>query len=326
VTGEEERGATGRTSIGTGPGAPPSRGEAAAGDPDHRGTRDDAPFSRREFLHDMAGAIGVSMLGGATRGRAWPAVPGPADRLSRIGVQLYTVRRAMQESVERTLEQVARIGYKEVEFAGYFGRTAQQIRALLDANGLTAPSAHSADLNAIRNRLPGVLEDAATVGHRYVICASLPRSEQTADGFRRVAAEFNKAGEEAAKVGVTFGYHNHDFEFRPLDGTIGFDILLAECDARLVTMQMDLFWIMKGGRDPLDYFARFPGRFASVHVKDMDASGAMVDVGAGQLPFARYFAQSGQAGIRHYFVEHDNPADPMASITASYRHLSALEF
>jgi sugar phosphate isomerase/epimerase len=269
--------------------------------------------------------VTAAALTGVVPSASLRAEPRP-EKLSRIGVQLYTVRREMQASVEGTLERVARIGYREVEFAGFFGKTAREIRALLDANGLTAPSSHSADLNSIRTRLPQLIEDAVTVGHRYVICASLPRDAQTADGFRRVAAEFNKAGEQAARSGVTFGYHNHDFEFRPLDGTVGYDILLAECDAKLVTMQMDLFWTRKGGRDPLDYFAKHPGRFTSVHVKDMDAAGAMVDVGAGTMPFGQYFARSGQAGIRHYFVEHDNPGDAMTSIENSFRHLANLEF
>lgn len=239
-------------------------------------------------------------------------------------MQLYTVRSEMQKSVERTLEAVARIGYREVEFAGFFGKPAREIRSLLDANGLTAPSSHAADLDTIRSRFAQALDDAQIVGHQYLVCASLPRSEQTIDGYKRVAAEFNRAGEQAAKAGVTLAYHNHDFEFRPLGDTIGYDILLAECDPRLVQMQMDLFWIAKGGRDPLAYFARYPGRFYSVHVKDMDAQGQMVDVGAGQIPFARYFAQASQAGIRHYFVEHDSPGDPMGSIQASYAHLARL--
>ena len=254
------------------------------------------------------------------------SLPGAPDSLSRIGVQLYTVRNAMKENAERTLEQVARIGYKEVEFAGYFGRTPQQVRAQLDANGLTAPSAHSADLPTVRTRFAEVLETATIIGHRYVLCASLPRSEQTLDGYKRIAAEFNSAGEVAAKSGLVFGFHNHDEVFKPLGSTTGYDILLAETDPKLVAMQMDLFWIVKGGKDPLAYFAKYPGRFASVHVKDMAAGGAMVDVGAGQLPFAKYFAQSKQAGIRHYFVEHDEPADPFASIAASYRYLAALKF
>lgn len=283
---------------------------------------------RRDFLRHVGAAGGAAAFG--TLGRsplAAPPLAGPvAGQLPRIGVQLYTVRAQMRDSVERTLEQVARIGYQEVEFAGFFGRSAKDIRRVLDANGLTAPSSHSADMNSIRSRFPQVLEDAVTVGHHYVICASLPRSEMTVDGYKRIAGEFNKAGEQASRVGVMVGFHNHDGEFTSLGTTNGYDILLAECDPKFVTMQMDLFWTVKGGKDPLAYFAKYPGRFSSVHVKDMAAGGAMVDVGAGELPFARYFAQARQAGLRHYFVEHDTPADPMASIAASYRYLSELKF
>lgn len=285
-------------------------------------------LTRRDFVGTAGAALGATIFlpGTAPRSvRADHLVTALEPRvLDRIGVQLYTVRSEMQQSVERTIEQVARIGYKEVEFAGFFGKSAREIRALLDANGLTSPSSHAADLDTIRNRFAQALDDAQVVGHKYLACASLPRSEQTADGYKRVAAEFNRAGEQAARVGITLAYHNHDFEFRPLGDTIGYDILLAECDPKLVAMQMDLFWITRGGRDPLAYFAKYPGRFYSVHVKDMDAEGRMVDVGAGQIPFARYFAQAEQAGIRHYFVEHDNPTDPMASIRASYAYLAAL--
>jgi sugar phosphate isomerase/epimerase len=288
-------------------------------------------MNRRDFLQRAGGAGSAALLG--IRAGALPAAPDSRftlhesrEQLGRIGVQLYTVRDRMRASVEQTLEQVARVGYKEVEFAGYFGRSSKQIRATLDANGLAAPSAHSADMTAIRTRFAQVLDDAATIGHRYVICASLPNSEQTPDGYRKIAGEFNRAGELAAKSNIMVGFHNHDGEFKALGDTTGYDILLAECDPKLVTFQMDLFWTVKGGRDPLAYFAKHPGRFSSVHVKDMAAGGTMVDVGAGQLPFDKYFAQSKQAGIRHYFVEHDSPADAIASITASYRYLSTLKF
>ena len=128
------------------------------------------------------------------------------------------------------------------------------------------------------------------------------------------------------KAGITFGYHNHDFEFRPLEGTNGYDVLLAGTDPKLVSLQMDLYWITRAGKDPLQYFAKYPGRFFSVHVKDKNAAGDMVAVGEGQLPFAKYFAQSAQAGIQHYFVEHDSPTDAMASITTSYKALAALDY
>ena len=292
-------------------------------------------MNRRDFL--QRSAVGAALI--SVGDRANPAVydsrftihdsrkvHDSPEQLSRIGVQLYTVRNQMSASVERTLEQVARIGYKEVEFAGYFRRPAKEIRAILDANGLTSPSAHSADMPSIRNRFSQVLDDAAVIGHRYVICASIPRAEMTADGYKRVADEFNRAGEQAAKAGIKVGFHNHSDDMAPLGSTTGLDILLAGTDPKVTSHQLDLFWTVKGGKDPLDYFAKYPRRFYSVHVKDMAAGGAMVDVGAGQLPFARYFARAKSAGVQHYFYEHDDPADPMASLAAGYKHLRALKF
>jgi sugar phosphate isomerase/epimerase len=148
----------------------------------------------------------------------------------------------------------------------------------------------------------------------------------TADGYKKVADEFNRAGQLAAKNGIKVGFHNHSDDLAPLGSTTGFDILLTECDPRVTSMQMDIFWLVKGGKDPLAYIDRYPGRFYSVHVKDMAASGTMVDAGAGTLPFGKIFAQSKKAGLQHYFVEHDDPADAMASIAASFKNLTALKF
>ena len=281
-------------------------------------------MNRRDFI--QRSAVGAALIGVGDRAHSPFTIHESREQLSRIGVQLYTVREQMRASVARTLEQVARIGYKEVEFAGYFGTPTKEIRAILDANGLTSPSAHSADMPSIRNRFAQVIDDAAVVGHRYVICASIPRKEMTADGYKRVAEEFNRAGEQAAKSGVKVGFHNHSDDMEPLGTTTGLDILLADTDPKVTSHQLDLFWTVKGGKDPLDYFARYPGRFYSMHVKDMAANGAMVDAGAGQLPFAKYFARGKSAGVTHHFYEHDDPADAMASLAAGYKHLSALTF
>jgi sugar phosphate isomerase/epimerase len=235
--------------------------------------------------------------------RAGAARRNSSDALDRIGLQLYTVRSEMERSVERTLAQVAQIGYQEVEFAGYFGKSPQEIRAILDANGLVAPSAHSADLNTIRTSWSKTLEDAAIMGHRYLVCASLSRRETaTADGWNRVATDFNHAGETAKRAGMEFAYHNHAGEFATVGDATGYDILLAETDPAFVRMQLDLYWIVRGGKDPLVYFARHPNRFVSVHVKDMSASNRMVDVGAGTLPFAKYFAQAKRIVVLHEVV------------------------
>jgi sugar phosphate isomerase/epimerase len=252
------------------------------------------------------------------RSALFPSAPGHA-----IGIQLYTVRSLMEKDVEGTLAALAGIGYREVELAGLHGKTPTEMRALLDRHGLSAPSAHI-PLEVMRGGWPRALDDAATLGNRYVVCPWIDQSERTLDGYKRIAALFNAAGRAARRAGIQLAYHNHDFEFAPLGGTTGYEVLLAESDRDLVRMEMDLFWITKGGRDPLAYFERFPGRFPLVHVKDMAANGAMVDVGAGRIDFPRVFAQAGRAGIRHYFVEHDEPASPLDSARASFAYLERM--
>ena len=181
---------------------------------------------------------------------------GEAHRLERVGLQLYTVRDLMQTNVPATLEQVARVGYKEVEFAGYFGTPPVRLRRWLDDLGLTAPAAHVSLLDGDLNRM---LDEAAELGHGYLIQASLPLVQQRSlDAFRRAAASLNRAGEEARSRGVAVGYNNHDFEFRPSGGIIPYDVLLAETDPELVWMEVDVYWMAKADRDPVRYFAAHP--------------------------------------------------------------------
>jgi len=254
-----------------------------------------------------------------------------SDRLDRIGVQLYTVRAEMQRDFEGTLARVAGIGFKEVEFAGYFERTPDQVKSILTHLGLDAPAGHMRyeDLNDAES-WGKTLDTANRIGHRYAIIAWTPEeARRTMDDWKRVAERFNWAGRRAREAGLGFAYHNHDFEFKPLAGQIPFDLLLAETDPELVKIEMDLYWITLGGFDPLQYFRKYPGRFPMVHVKDMKKGGErpqMVDVGLGDIDFRGIFARRDEAGIRHFFVEHDEPSDPMASITVSYQYLKSLKF
>lgn len=249
-----------------------------------------------------------------------------ASRLGAIGIQLYTVRNVMEKDVEGTLAALAEIGYREVEFAGLYGTSAKAMRAILDRHHLVSPSTHIA-LERIRTEWPSVLEEANTLGQRYVICPWLDADQRrTLDDYRRIAQALNAAGEMARAVGITLGYHNHNFEFTPIDGTIPYDVMLAECDPALVAMELDLYWIVNGGQNPLAYIRKYPGRFPLVHVKDMAKDGSMVDVGKGTIDFAAIFAQTARAGIRHTFVEHDMPASPLATARASYEYLRALRF
>lgn len=274
-----------------------------------------SPLLNELFAQSSLAAAGSPLAGdGASSSAA----------MKRCGVQLYTIRGEMEKNVEAALAKVASIGYKEVEFAGYFGRTPKQIADALKANGLSAPSVHI-PVGMILKDPTAALDAMETIGHKYAIMPYLDAAERkTLDQYKKVADQLNEAGALTKKRGIQMAYHNHDFEFETVGGEIPYDLLLARCDTHLVQFEMDLFWTNKAKRDPLAYFSKHPGRFPCVHVKDMKADGTMTEVGSGTIPFAQYIAKAGQAGIKHYFVEHDNPKDAYASITASFKALSAL--
>lgn len=241
----------------------------------------------------------------------------------------------MKADLPGTLAQVAAVGYKEVEFAGYFGRSPAQIRDLLARNGLTSPSTHI-PIEIMRTGWRKGLDDAREIGHQWVVIPWLSEQERGGvDSWKRLAAEFNTAGRVARDAGLRFAYHNHDFELHPVPGAAGtagsavpLEILLSETDPALVDFEMDLYWVVKGGGDPLSYFARFGKRFPLLHVKDSAGAPAhqMTEVGRGSIDFPRIFAEGEKAGVRHYFVEHDSPADPMQSIRTSYNYMQSLEY
>ena len=258
---------------------------------------------------------------------AAPRVAG-ARKLEKIGLQLYTLRGEMRRDLPGTLAAVAAIGYREVEFAGYFDRTPAQIRELLQRNQLTSPSTHLG-IDVIEKDVRKTADDARVIGHEWLTVPSLPRGQRaTVDDWKTIAEQFNRVGAQVKAAGLKLAFHNHDAELRKVGDVTGLDVLIRETDPALVAFEMDIYWVVKGGGDPLDFIARYPGRFRMVHVKDAGPAPdrAMTEVGGGTIDFARIFAQRGRAGIQHYFVEHDNPADPMASARASFAHLRRLEF
>jgi sugar phosphate isomerase/epimerase len=295
-------------------------------------------MNRRTFIEtSLAAAVAA-----ASR-PVWTA--DAAHHIDRVGLQLYTVREFMKLDFEGTIAKVAQIGYREVEFAGYFGKSPQEARAVLDRNALVSPSEHIS-YDAVEKKWPGALEAAHVIGQQYVVCPSIeePQRKQP-DGWKRAADLFNRAGEASQKAGIQFAYHNHAFEFAPseaLGGKLPYDFLLAETDPKLVKMEMDLCWITVGEQDPLSYFDRYPGRFPLVHVKDWTKlgsapgayadeaghpvkNGRMANVGSGSIDWKRIFAQSTKAGIRHYFVENDE-AKSLDDPLASYNYLAKLQF
>ena len=294
-------------------------------------------MNRRTFIETSLATAALSAL----PSRALAA----QNQIERVGVQLYTVRDAMKTDFVGTLAKIAAIGYKEVEFAGYFDHAPKDIRALLDKNGLTAPSAHF-DLKVLQTKLPETIEAAHIVGHKFLVCPWLEEKQRNEpDGYKKLGAEFNKIGEATKKAGIQLAYHNHVFEFQPdASGKLPYDVLLESSDPSLVKMEMDLCWFTLGGQDPVAYFNKYPGRFPLVHVKDLKkvpklAAGQKPDAlmedvqkedmtaaGSGVIDWKRIFASADKAGIEHYFVEHDSPKDPFASLTTSYQYLAALRF
>lgn len=287
----------------------------------HLESTSDGMIDRRSFL----GVLSASLLATAFGSRAYGM--SSVRRLDRIGVQLYTIRDALTTDLDGSLARVAAIGYQDVELAGYRSHSVAEFKAALDRHGLSAPSTHIA-MERVRDELPKVLDEAHQLGHQFVICPNIPDEKAGLDGYRQAADLLNHAGEIAGRSGIRIGYHNHESELVPIDGVRPYDVILDRTDPKLVAMEMDIFWLVKGGGDPLAYFNKYPGRFRMVHVKDMDGSAAktMVDVGKGVIDWKAIFAQSGKAGIEHSFVEHDNAKDPFASIAASYKYLRGLEF
>ncbi len=278
--------------------------------------------SRRQFLQQScAGFAAFTLLGNPLQALA-AGQPGSAGG-KKAGLQLYTLRDMMEKSVADTLKLVAGVGYGDVEFAGYFGHSAKDIRKLLDANGLAAPSVH-VPLEVLRSALPQVIQDAKAIGHHYIVLPWLSEEQRgdSVDSYKKLAAELNGFAKPIKDAGLQLAYHNHDFELTPVKGGLPYDVLLGETDKDLVKMELDLFWAVKAGVDPLALFAAHPGRFPLVHVKDMAKDGAMVDVGTGIIDFKAIFAKAEQAGIRHQFIEHDNSNNRITTIRQGYQALS----
>jgi len=303
-------------------------------------------INRREFLSATLTTItAASVLGSRFSFAA------TQHRAEHIGVQLYTVRDAMQQDMDGTLAKVAAIGYKEVELAGftmdggkilYFTHSPEDLKASLDRHGLTAISTHVNYASLSPENFPKVIEVSKMLGHRYIVNPWIDDDiRKQPDGWKQAAATFNRAGEMSKKSGIQFAYHNHWFEWFPVNGKLPYDILLKETDPNLVKMEMDLCWITIAGQDPVKYFNLYPGRFPLVHVKDMkklpkvtgsgnqdfgDSLDDMTEVGSGVIDWKRIFAHADKAGIKYYIVEHDKPKSPFDSIKTSYQYMKALRF
>ena len=277
-------------------------------------------INRRDFLQLSARALGTL----AFRNSLF------AKNTFPLGVQLYTVREQAEKDLGAVLAHIAMIGYTEVEtYWNVYTHPAKELRGMITENGLTLPSGH-----CNYDGLESKLDYAKELGVEYVICPMLPKDMWTsADGFKKAAAQFNKWGEQVHGMGMQFGFHNHNYEFRKFGNTTGFDILTTEADAKLVCLEMDCYWITQAGQDPVAMLNKYGSRIQLLHLKDRlpgyptsqilaPEAEHMTEVGSGTINWKVIIPTAEKTGVKHYFVERDNGSTPaFESLRISYENV-----
>jgi sugar phosphate isomerase/epimerase len=287
--------------------------------------------SRRSFLQQSA-AVGVASM--------FPFKAAFGETTRPLGVQLYTVQDQLKKDAPGALKDIAAIGYREVESFPLQDITPAQLRKMLDDAGLKCPSAH---LFFGMGETSQLLDQANTLGAHYAVSSvlmpntiqgpDLPKMRDTIkafqlDDFKKIAAKANEIGAAAKKAGLQYAYHNHNFEFRDYDGHTGYEILLSETDPNLVKFELDCGWMVTAGRNPIDYFTKYPGRYPLMHAKDfpldtpvntnlgVDPKHAPTEIGRGHIDFKPILAAAEKSGVQHIFVEQDPPIVGMTSLEA----------
>jgi sugar phosphate isomerase/epimerase len=300
-------------------------------------------ITRRSFLECSS----LAMIAAMSSVKTFAAGAGTGPLGKPIGLQLYTVRDEANKDLVGTLKKLAAIGYREVETAGFYGKSGKELRKLLADNGMTAPSAHSS-MGEIQENMQKLVDGAAEVGAKYLVCAfpGLPAgvslasgdaiaSAITLDHWKWNAEQLNKLGELAKKAGLLAGYHNHNMEFRSYNGVVAFDELLKSTDPSLVTIELDLAWVVTAGADPVAYLKKYADRISMLHVKDVrkdavttatELKSQTVEVGRGKIDWKRIFAACDPQHLKHYFVEQENfTGSTLDAVRASYEYLSTLK-
>lgn len=281
--------------------------------------------NRRTFIQHAA-LIGAGILAN------------PVDLFSKpnkkVGLQLYTLREQISKDVRGTIAKVAEIGFREVETYGYspkggfWGLGIKEFKSLLKSHGLKSPSGHYNFEPYLgtdsMDSLKANIEAARGIGQKYLTVPYLSEPlRKNLDSYKFLAAKLNQAAILARKSGLQLVYHNHDFEFKDFNGTTGYDILLSETDPSDLKFELDIYWTVKAGKDPIALFGQNPGRYIMWHVKDMDKTDrSYTEVGSGSIDYKQIFAKARLSGMKHFFVEQDViKIDPYESITRSFQHV-----
>ena len=249
-------------------------------------------------------------------------------KISNPGIQLYTVRKEMLADATGTLKKLAAMGIKQIESAGsekgaYYGLKPAEMKKVCADLGMTLRSGHI----HLDDKWQQTMDDAVVSGQEYLICSSMPSKGQTVDNYKKVAEAFNKAGESCKKLNIKFGYHNHEYEFEQDNGKVLYDVLLENTDPTSVCLELDLGWAVAAGKDPVDYFTRYPGRFPLWHLKDMDLEKKhSVEFGKGGLDIKKMFANRSKSGLKYFFIEQEEySSTPIESMQYNMEYLGKLK-
>ncbi|MDA3929094.1 MAG: sugar phosphate isomerase/epimerase [Prolixibacteraceae bacterium] len=294
--------------------------------------------NRRDFIKvSSVSALGILLMGSqACKNTA-------IDRKSfGVGLQLYSIRDAMNADVLGTLKKLSDLGFKNLELANYskgmfYGYAPAEFKKIVKDLGMDIISSHaSVEAKGITIENAQLMADAhAEVGVQYCVQPWVNDQDRNIETYKRMIADWNKVGEIMKNVGIQFGYHNHNFEFAEVDGLIPYyDLFMPEMDADLITMELDLFWATKAGQDPVEMFNKYPGRFQLLHLKDMSLDNSpyfdvikddITSVGAGLIDFKRILEAKSIAGTKYTFVEDDNQGNgkPFEALETSISNLTS---
>lgn len=284
--------------------------------------------SRRDLLRALGASVLLPSMACSARSPATPMTMRAATPLG-VGIQLYLARKQMLADPEGTLAQIAALGFSEVEWWGRWDRTPQQLRASLDANGLRSPSYHVGTGSLRPDQLPALLDFASAMGQRTLIIASLnARERATEDDWKRVATLMNEASLAAKSQGIRIGYHNHGGESTMFGDRSAFDLLIAGTDPSLVDFQLDGYWALMDGLDPVAVARRHRDRITSLHLKDADATPAraQVDLGTGIIDWPTIIREGAAARVTSLFLDLDDPADVWATAGSARHYLRGLGY
>ena len=284
--------------------------------------------NRREFIINTGLALGTLALA--------PTFAFNSKKKA-IGIQLWTLRDTLPKDVKRVLAQVGKAGFTEVETFGYsidkgfFGTSVHNFKSILDDNGLKATSNHF-DFNSMikdgsTDLVKSYIETANHLGSEYVTVPYIVSElrGKSVDDYKKLAYQINKVGELCKAGGIKLAYHNHDFEFEKFGSTNGYEVLLNETDKNIVDFELDLYWVVRSGNDPLQLIKKYPGRFKMWHIKDMDNVNPdwNAEIGTGQIDFKSIFARAELSGMTRFFLEHESnyKPNPIESAITSFSYI-----